>query len=188
MNQHVLLHQAASAIEKIKAARTPMEKHFAREDGLRVKADLEKHIADEAALKAFAAVQPRSTAGTYKGMPRFFFMVPKDGKKQTALVTLPDGSSVTPIQSQIPVPEEQVPAMTARGWTRANSVTIDLNTVNYVPMRSALGSKADITLPDGRKISADAAGNYANPAVFAGAMMQSERLQLVAPGTAAQQA
>ena len=78
--------------------------------------------------------------------------------------------------------------MTARGWMRANSVIIDLNTANYVPMRSALGSKADVTLPDGRKISADAYGDYAIPAVFAGAMMQSERLQVVAPGTAAQQA
>ena len=58
-----------------------MEKHLAREDGLRVKADLEKHIADEAALKAFASVQPRSTVGMYKGMPRFFFMVPKGGRK-----------------------------------------------------------------------------------------------------------
>jgi hypothetical protein len=123
---NVLQHRAYAAMEKINSARTPYEKHFAREEGLAVKADLEKFLADDQAMKAFKAARPKSAVGMYKGAPRFIFMVPAGGKTQTAPVTLPDGSKMVPIQNQIPVPETMVSAMQDRGWVRANDVITEL--------------------------------------------------------------
>jgi hypothetical protein len=124
---NVLQHRANQAMAKITSARTPQEKHDARQEGFAVKADLEKYLADENALKAFKAARPKSAVGMYKGAPRFVFMVPAGGKTQTAAVTLPDGSKIIPIQNQIPVPENMVDAMIARGWVRMNSVLTDLS-------------------------------------------------------------
>ena len=88
--------------------------------------DLEKFLDDERALAAFKAAQPRNTFGMYKGTTRFVMMVPAGGKTQTAAVELPDGTKVVPIRSQIAVPQQMVPAMTARGWVRANGVITEL--------------------------------------------------------------
>jgi hypothetical protein len=125
---NILQHRAAAAMEKITAARTPQEHHDARQEGFAVKTDLEKFISGDQALRAFKAARPKSAVGMYKGGPRFVFMVPADGKTQTAPVTLPDGSRIIPIQNQIPVPENMVDAMVARGWVRMNSVLTDLST------------------------------------------------------------
>jgi hypothetical protein len=124
---NVLQHRANEAMAKITSARTPQEKHDARQEGFAVKADLEKWLGDDQALKAFKSARPKSVVGMYKGAPRFIFMVPAGGKTQTAAVTLPDGSKIIPIQNQIPVPENMVDAMIARGWVRMNSVLTDLS-------------------------------------------------------------
>jgi hypothetical protein len=124
---NVLQHRANAAMEKIKSAGTPLEKHQAHEEGMAVKADLEKFLADENALKAFKSAQPRSVVAMFKGAPRYIFMVPAAGKTQTAAVTLPDGTKVVPVQNQISVPEKMIPAMIAKGWVRANDVITELN-------------------------------------------------------------
>ncbi len=131
---NILQHRANEAMAKISSARTPQERHEARQDGFAIKADLEKYLADENALKAFKAARPQSAVGMYKGAPRFFFMVPAGGKTQTAAVTLPDGTKIIPIQNQIPVPENMV-TMVARGWVRMNSVLTDLTTALGDPAR-----------------------------------------------------
>ena len=60
MNNYMLQHRANAAMAKITSARTPHEKHLARQDGLAVKADLEKQLADDAALAAFSKANPQS--------------------------------------------------------------------------------------------------------------------------------
>lgn len=125
---NILQHRASEAMAKMSSARTPQERHDARQEGLAVRADLEKFISDDSAMKAFKAARPKSAVGMYKGGPRFVFMVPAGGKTQTAAVTLPDGSKVIPIQNQIPVPENMADAMVARGWIRMNDVLTDLST------------------------------------------------------------
>jgi hypothetical protein len=132
---NILQHRAREAMEKISSARTPQEQHEARQEGLSVHADLAKFISDDQALKAFKTARPKSVVGMYKSAPRFFFMVPAGGKTQTAAVTLPDGSKIIPIQNQIPVPENMVDAMVARGWVRMNDVLTDLTSALRDPAR-----------------------------------------------------
>lgn len=125
---NILQHRAAEAMANIGNARTPHEKAAAHRKGLAIKADLEKWISDGHALKAFKGAQPKSVVGMYRGAPMVFFMVPAGGKTQPAAVTLPDGSKIIPIQNQIPVPENMVSAMIARGWVRMNDVLANLKT------------------------------------------------------------
>jgi hypothetical protein len=132
---NILQHRANDAMAKITSARTPQEKHDARQEGFAVKADLERWLGDDQALKAFKAARPQKSFGIYKGAPRFFFMVPAGGKTQTAAVTLPDGTKIIPIQNQIPVPENMVDAMIARGWVRMNDVLTDLTIALRDPAR-----------------------------------------------------
>src|SRR5258706_15941348 len=100
MNHHLLQHRAHAAMAKIQSARTPMEKHSAREEGLGVKRDLEKLIADDAALAAFRKAQPQNSFGVWKAAElvhdRPVFMVSQPGTKITAPITLPDGSKASP--------------------------------------------------------------------------------------------
>jgi hypothetical protein len=126
---NVLQHRAYAAIERITKARTAEEKQLARQDGLAVKSDLEKFLAEENALRAFKAARPRSAVGMYKDTTRFVFMVPASGKTQTAAVELPDGTKVVPVQNQIAVPSKMVNAMIAGGWVRANDVITELDVV-----------------------------------------------------------
>ena len=96
---HLLQHRAHAAKVAIETARTPMEKHFARQEGLSVKADLEKQINDDAALAAFRSAQPQSAFGVWKGAlvhDRPVFMVGPAGTKITGPITLPDGSKAEP--------------------------------------------------------------------------------------------
>lgn len=110
----------------IDAARTPAQKHAARQEGLAVKADLEKQLSDNQALAAFKAAQPQNSLGVWKGEPvadHPIFMVGPAGTKITAPVALPDGTKAAPNpQYQIVVPARFVPAMLARGFIRANDV------------------------------------------------------------------
>jgi hypothetical protein len=122
---HNLQHRANAAMVAIDAATTPLQKHTARQEGLAVKADLEKQLGDDKAMAAFKNAKPENSGGMWNGAPRFIFMVRTDGSKPAAAVELPDGTKVMPIQGQIPVPENQVAAMTARGWKRANDVIND---------------------------------------------------------------
>jgi hypothetical protein len=124
---NVLQHRAAQAMEKLANARSPVEKHEARQEALAIKLDLENFLAAENFKAAFKAAQPKSVVGMYKGQPRFFFMVRADGSKPVAAVALPDETMVKPIQGQIPVPETMVAAMVARGWKRANDVITPAN-------------------------------------------------------------
>jgi hypothetical protein len=137
MNQNRLLqHRAHAAKVAIETARTPMEKHFARQEGLSVKADLEKQIGDAAALAVFKSAQPQSTFGVWKGLvhDRPVFMTGPAGTKITGPITLPDGSKAEPNpQYQIVVPMPMVPAMIARGFVRANSVITPLDTATPDP-------------------------------------------------------
>jgi len=128
-----LQHRANAAMAAIDAAKTPLQKHEARQEGLAVKADLEKQIASDAALAAFKNAKPENSGGMWNGAPRFIHMVRADGSKPTAAVALPDGTKVMPIQGQVPVPENQVAAMTTRGWKRANDVINDKHTAMRDP-------------------------------------------------------
>jgi hypothetical protein len=130
-----LQHQAAVAMAAIDDAKTPLQKHVARQDALNVRSDLEKQLGDDKAMAAFKAAQPQSSVGVWKGGPRVIFMTRADGSKPTAAVALPDGTKVVPIQGQIPVPENQVEAMTARGWKRFNDVLTDQHTGMRDPAR-----------------------------------------------------
>jgi hypothetical protein len=125
---NILQHRANEAIAKISNARTPQERLEARQEGLAVRADLEKFVADDQALKAFRKAKPQNSYGVYgSGTGRVIFMVPAGGKTQTAPGTLPDGTKVVPVQNQIAVPDNMVGAMMGRGWIRANSVLTDLS-------------------------------------------------------------
>jgi hypothetical protein len=124
---HVLINRAAQATADIDAARTPLQKHTARETGMSVKADLEKHIADEQALDAFRKAQPRSMAGVYSGpvADHPTFLVGPGGKKITAPVALPNGEKATPnMAGQIVVEARFVPEMIRRGFVRVNDDAI----------------------------------------------------------------
>lgn len=121
-------HRAAAAAAAIDAARTPQQRHDARADGLAVKAALEKHLADEAALAAFRKAPPQNTFGMHKDLVRDapLFLVGRGGMPIKASVKLPDGSMATPnAAGQIVVPASLVPAMLARGFVRANAVMTD---------------------------------------------------------------
>ena len=99
-----------------------------RQEGFAIKADLEKFLGDDQALKAFRKAKPKSSFGIYgNGTGRVIFMVPSNNRTQTAAVELPDGTKVVPTQNQIPVPDNMVAAMVNRGWIRANSVITDLS-------------------------------------------------------------
>ena len=119
-------HKAAAVIAAIDDAKTPAQKHAARQEGLAVKADLEKQIGDNKAIAAFRSAKPRSMAGVYKDDTVRDYPVFMTGPAETRItgpVKLPDGSLATPNpQGQIVVPASMVPAMTARGYFRANSV------------------------------------------------------------------
>jgi hypothetical protein len=122
---NVLQHRANEAMAKITSARTPQERHDARQQAISVKADLEKHLADDKAMAAFKAAQPQNSIGMYKDTVRDhpLFMVGPGGSKITATITLPDGSKATPNpQGQIVIPARLLPAMLARGFVQANSV------------------------------------------------------------------
>jgi hypothetical protein len=127
----VLKHRALAAGHAIDTARSPVQKHFAREQGLSAKADLEKHIADEKALAAFRKVKPRSMIGVWKDDTVRDHPVFMTGPAETRIarpVKLPDGSFAAPNpQGQIVVPASMVPAMIARGYFRANSVITELH-------------------------------------------------------------
>jgi hypothetical protein len=124
---NILQHRANAAMDKISSARTPAEKYEARAEAFAIKADLEKFLNDDQALKAFKAAKPKNSFGVYgNGTGRVIFMVPANGKTQTAAVTLPDGTKIVPVQNQIPVPDNMVGEMVNRGWIRANSVISDL--------------------------------------------------------------
>jgi hypothetical protein len=126
---HLLQHRAHEAVAKIETARTPLERHVAREEGLRARADLEMQISGDAALAAFKSAQPQSMAGVWKGLvhDRPVFMTGPAGTKITGPITLPDGTKATPNpQYQIVVRMPLVPAMIARGFIRANSVITEL--------------------------------------------------------------
>ena len=58
---HNIQHRANAAMADIDAARTPAQKHAARQEGLAVKADLEKQLSDNQALAAFKAAQPHNS-------------------------------------------------------------------------------------------------------------------------------
>jgi hypothetical protein len=133
---NILQHRANEALEKIASARTSAEKYEARREAFAVKADLEKFIGDDQALKAFKTARPKNSAGVYgSSTGRVIFMVPANGKTQTSAVELPDGTKIVPVQNQIPVPDNMVAAMTNRGWIRANSVITELNTALGDPAR-----------------------------------------------------
>jgi hypothetical protein len=59
MNQNQLQHRAAQAVASLEAARTPFEKAHATREAIDVKAALEKHQADDAALAAIRKSQAR---------------------------------------------------------------------------------------------------------------------------------
>jgi hypothetical protein len=126
-----LQHRAAAAAAAIDAAKTPLQKHEARQDGLAVVADLEKHIADDKAMAAFKAAQPQNSLGVWKGEPvadHPVFMVGPAGTKITAPVALPDGTKAVPNAGyQIVVPARFVSAMLLRGFIRANDVITNPN-------------------------------------------------------------
>jgi len=123
-------HRANAAMAAIDEARTPLQKHEARQEGLAVHAELEKHVADDAALAAFRKAQPKSMAGVYNDdtvRDHPVFMTGPAETRITGPVKLPDGSMAAPNpQGQIVVPASMVPAMMARGYFRANSVITEL--------------------------------------------------------------
>jgi hypothetical protein len=124
-----LQHQANAAMAAIDAAKTPAQKHAARQEGFAVKADLEKQLANDKAMAAFKVARPQNSAGMFNGTVRDapLFLVGPGGKKITATVTLPDGSKAAPNpQGQIVVPARLLPAMIARGFVQANSVMTNL--------------------------------------------------------------
>jgi hypothetical protein len=129
---NILQHKAAAAAAAIENAKTPMQKHVARRDGLAVKAELEKQIGDDAALEVFKKTKPQSSFGVWKGGPvsdRPIFMTGPAGTKITAPIALPDGTKAAPNPlGQIVVPARFEQAMIVRGFVRANSVTTALHT------------------------------------------------------------
>lgn len=130
---YILQHRAAAAGAAIDTAHTPLQKHIARQEGLTVKAELEKQIGDDAALNAFRKAKPQSMVGVWKGEPvhdRPIFMTGPGGAKITAAVSLPDGSQTVPNpHGQIVVAARFVAALIALGFVReSNSAMTSLNT------------------------------------------------------------
>jgi hypothetical protein len=125
-----LQHRAHAAVAAIDEARTPAQKHAARQEGLSVHADLQKQIGDDNAMAAFKSAKPQSMAGVYKdGTVRDHpvFMTGPAETRITGPVKLPDGSLAAPNpQGQIVVPASMVQAMMTRGYFRANSVITQL--------------------------------------------------------------
>jgi hypothetical protein len=123
---NILQHRAAVAMAKITAARTPQERHEARQEGVAVKADLEQHIADENFKTAFKAAKPQSMVGAWKDntvRDAPVFMTGPAETRITRPVKLPDGTMAAPNpQGQIVVPASMAAEMTRRGYFRANSV------------------------------------------------------------------
>lgn len=121
-----LQHRANAAMAAIDQARTPAQKHAARQEGLSVKADLEKQIGDSNAMAAFKAAKLQSMTGVYTDNTVRDYPVFMTGPAETRItgpVKLPDGSLAAPNpQGQIVVPASMVPAMMGRGYFRANSV------------------------------------------------------------------
>lgn len=66
---NILEHRAAVAVEAIETAKTPLQKHLARETGLAVRAELQKQLGDDKALAAFKKAKPQTMAGVWKGDP-----------------------------------------------------------------------------------------------------------------------
>jgi hypothetical protein len=132
-----LQHQAIAAIAAIDSAKTPLQKHEARQQALSVRADLEKQLGDDKAMTAFKAAKQQSMAGVYGDQivrDHPIFMVGPAGTKITSAVTLPDGTKAVPNpQYQITVPAHLVPAMIARGFKRANDVLTDKHTAMRDP-------------------------------------------------------
>jgi len=128
MNNIILQSRANAASAGIDAARTPAEKHAARQEGLALHTELEKYIADNNAMAAFKAAPPQNSTGMFKDLVRDapLFLVGPGGKKITTAVKLPDGSFAQPNpEGQIAVPARFVPALIARGFMQANSVFTD---------------------------------------------------------------
>jgi hypothetical protein len=125
-----LQHRANVAMAAIDEARTPAQKHAARQEGLSVKADLEKQIGDDKAIATFKSAKPQSMAGVYKDdtvRDHPVFMTGPAETRITGPVKLPDGTMAAPNpQGQIVVPASMVPAMMSRGYFRANSVITEL--------------------------------------------------------------
>jgi hypothetical protein len=125
---NILQHRANFAMEKLASARTPAEKHEARQEAFAIKADLEKWLSDDKATAAFKAAKPRSMIGIYKGdlvadHPVFF--VGPGGKKITAPIDLPNGDKAIPNPAgQVAVPAHLAPAMQRRGFIRVNDAAI----------------------------------------------------------------
>lgn len=134
---YLLKHRADSAVAQIESARTPLEKYTARQEGLAVLADHERQISEDAALELFKAARPQSVHGVWEGSEvrdRPVFLIGPMGTRIVSPVVLPDGSKATPNPSyQIAVPMTMVPAMLARGFTRANSVTVKLDAASPNP-------------------------------------------------------
>jgi hypothetical protein len=123
-----LQHRAAAATAALDAAKTPMQKKAAKDEGMSLKRDLETHIADENFKAVFKAAQPQNSFGVWSGAPLTIYMVRGDGKKITAPVKLPgDGTMAAPNpQGQSAVPVNLVPAMLRLGFVRTNSVITPL--------------------------------------------------------------
>ena len=115
---NMLQHRAHAAKVAIETARTPMEKHWARQDGLSIKADLEKQIADDAALAMFKATPAQSMVGVWSEpvSDRPIFMTGPAGTKITGPIALPDGTKAAPNpQGQIVVPMPLVAMLNSPG-------------------------------------------------------------------------
>jgi hypothetical protein len=121
-----LQHRAAKAMAAIDDARTPLQKHTARQEGLAVHADLEQHIADENFKAAFKSAKPQSMVGVWKNdtvRDAPVFMTGPAETRITRPVKLPDGTMAAPNpQGQIVVPPSMAAEMKRRGYFRANSV------------------------------------------------------------------
>ncbi len=123
---HNLQHRANAAMAAIDAAKTPLQKHVARQDGLAVHADLAKQIGDDEAMAAFKAAQPQNSFGVYKDntvRDAPVFMTGPAETRITRPVKLPDGTMAAPNpQGQIVVPARFAADDARRGYFRANSV------------------------------------------------------------------
>ena len=130
MKTHMLQYRAAAATAALEAAQTPMAKRLAHQEGIAVKADLEKFVADGNAITAIKAAhtQPQNSFGMFKSAPvhdRPVFMTGPAGTKITKPIVLPDGTKAAANPSgQISVPIKLLPAMLARGFLRANDTAV----------------------------------------------------------------
>ena len=144
MSNELLRHRAYVAKVAIETAKTPYERAAARQEGLAVRADLQKHLADEQALALFKSTPARSMVGVWKAAElvhdRPIFMTGPAETRIMGPVKLPDGTMATPNpQGQITVPLKFLDEMMARGYFRANSVITNL-TDTTVPTPAHLNS------------------------------------------------